>query len=72
MSAVRQPWRRVLAEPPAGAVHVALAAGETIGFAHGDASGAPPDRRFTAELKSLYILPAHQKTGAGHRLFEAT
>jgi ribosomal protein S18 acetylase RimI-like enzyme len=64
-------WRRALQRPGQRAV-VATAAGEgVVGFLTAGPDRSGGDHRFTAEIYTLYLLPALVRRGLGRRLMAA-
>ena len=64
-------WNRILEEAADGAgLHVALAGGRIVGFAHGGPS-RDTDGRDAAEVYAVYVLPGYWGTGVGRALLDA-
>lgn len=63
-------WNRILEEATDGAgLHVAVAGGRIIGFAHGGRS-RDTDAGAAAEVYAVYVLPRYWGTGVGQALLD--
>jgi len=64
-------WTRILEEATDGpGLHVAVAGGRIVGFAHGGPS-RDTDARDAAEVYAVYVLPGYWGTGVGRALLDA-